>query len=331
MAVIREKQAGYTQTEAGDFPSLYDASDNVILGSFSWFYEQSRKRVILSRFAYRWPGGVVCTPSDLARGYLAVFHPRRLRATGEQARAYHIHRSQPLYAQPHRAEWGVYIDLRSAYWQILQVVGWDVDYNPGKWLSVRSNMDDWPYPDLKLARNCLVTAGLVTPRNIWSGRLKRFISRVQGNKHVNYGLWSVVMDVLHGIARDARAAGAFYVHTDGYICRKEREAAVLEAVSGWGLTALVKREGRTAVRGVGCYSVGENSTKTEMDRERAFDGIVDSQYHNQLKAQFRKFAERTKFRWTTSAQAEESEKPFKNILAMGEWNANASIPYSLTG
>src|SRR6185369_16235088 len=158
LARLEEKQAKQKVTVALNMPSLYDVQDFVMIGSFSWYMQEAKRRLLLRQFTMTWPN-VLTTPSDLVRAYLDIKYPR-LRATKEQVLKFQVQRSAPLYAQPHECEAGVYVDLRGAYWQIVQTLGWDVDYNPGVWLGKGVPMADWPYSDMKLTRNCLVTAGL---------------------------------------------------------------------------------------------------------------------------------------------------------------------------
>lgn len=297
MGRLAEKQAKQEIEIVSKMPSLYEIQDYVMLGSFSWYHQQAKKRTLLRPFSMLFPE-VVATPSDLVRGYLDIKYPK-LRAVREQIAAWKVSYSQPLYAQPHQCERGVYIDIKSAYWTILQIVGWDADYFPSKWLGRGKDMQDFPYPDFKLTRNCLVTAGLVNDRSVWDGYKQTYQNTKMGNNHVNLGIWALAMDVLQCVAFDAIRAGAFYVHTDGYICDAGRLDAVQEAISEWGLTTTIKAAGETIVYGVGAYSVGEKVTKNPKMTSHYHWGIADISYRQWLKKRIKFFADRTDFKWSS--------------------------------
>lgn len=279
-----------------DFPLLNRVTDNVILGSFSWYWMQAKKKDILRKFHLNFDG-VITTPSELGRTYLELKYPKQ-RATGEQVREFQKHRSAPLFCQPHKFEQAVYVDIRSAYWQILQVVGWDADYNPSKWLGRGEPMDDFPYADIKLSRNCLITAGLPSDATFWQGKEQTFKRLATHNRTSNLGIWALEMDVLHGVAWDVVAAGATYVHTDGYICSVERLDAVMGAIAEWGLEARIKRVGAAQVYGVGSYAFEGQSTRTPK-QSHAYDALLLPSYNAWLKRKFRFFSERTEMKWVS--------------------------------
>lgn len=283
------------------FPLLYTVDDNVILGSFSWYWMNSRKKDILRKFHLDF-GQTITTPSEIARTYLELKYPKQ-RTTGEQAREFKIPRSAPLYCQPHKFEQAVYVDIKSAYWQILQIVGWDADYNPNKWLGRGEPMDDFAYADIKLSRNCLITAGLPTDATFWKGQEQTFKRLATHNRTSNMGIWALTMDILHGVAWDCIAAGACYAHTDGYICDTDRLGAVLGAIAEWGLEARVKRVGEAEVYGVGCYSFGSQQTNNPKQKH-AYDGLLLTSYQRWLKRKVRFFSERTKFKWVSDWKQE---------------------------
>ena len=297
MSRLAEKQHRQDVQVVAQMPSLYEVQDYVMLGSFSWYYQQAKKRTLLRPFAMLFPE-VVATPSDLVRSYLDIKYPK-LRAMRKQIAAWNVSYNQPLYAQPRTTERGVYVDLKSAYWSIVQVIGWDVDYFPNQWLGRGKSMEDFPYPDFKLTRNCLVTAGLVNDRSVWNGYNQTYETARMGNAHVNNGLWRLSMDVLQGIAADAIGSGAFYVHTDGYIVDTGNLDRLQEAIAAWGLQSTIKAAGHTIVHGVGSYSVGEKDTKQPKGKPHFFDGVVNLPYHAWLRKRFKFFADRTDFRWTS--------------------------------
>lgn len=279
---------------------LDELTENVMLGSFSWYYTQSHRKEIQRNYAYNF-GTFISTPSELSRTYLSLKYERQ-RATKSQIEDFRRPRVAPLYAQPVSFGEGNYVDIRAAYWQIVQVVGWDVDYYPGHWLGKSSSMEDFPFPDFKLSRNCLVTSGLPSEASYWDvGKQK--ISRVKTfNKLVNLGIWALVMDVLHCVAWDCVAAGASYVHTDGYICHNRNLENVVSAISSWGLQARVKQSGQTTIYGVGSYRVGDKVTKNSHVVTNPYDGLELPSYFKWLKKRFSALAERTNLVWTSDWQ-----------------------------
>jgi hypothetical protein len=293
------------------FPLIFEQRESVMLGSFSWYYPTSKRKEILRPFAYQFPN-FLSTPSELSRSYLELKYTRQ-RATREQIENFKQPRTAPLYAQPIGYSEGAYIDIRSAYWQILQVVGWDVDYNPGKWLGKKDTMEDFPFPDFKLSRNCLVTAGLPSEASYWDFKKQTFGRVKTFNRFLNLGIWALVMDVLHCVAWDAVAAGACYVHTDGYIAHYSKVQAVQEAISSWGLESRIKNAGRTIVHGVGSYEVGDKVTKNPKNVCAPFDGLMLPPYMKWLKSTFRKHAERTNFIWSSDWQQQITSPLLKSL------------------
>ncbi len=291
---IRERHETQDISVVDGFPLLVDVRENVMLGSFSWYWMQSKAKSVLRPFALQF-GDVLTTPSELSRTYLELKYPRQ-RATSEQITYFKQRRTAPLYAKPHEFEEGVYIDIRSAYWQILQIVGWDADYNPCKWLGRGQSMDDFGYADIKLSRNCLVTAGLPSDAMFWKGKENKFQNLATHNRTSNLGIWALTMDILHGAAWDAIAAGAVYAHTDGYICDAQRVPAVLAALQTWGLEARVKKSGKCSVYGVGSYSFGDTATNTPKVKHD-YDNLYLSKNPAFLRNKVRFFSERTNFKW----------------------------------
>lgn len=181
----------------------------------------------------------------------------------------------PLYANPVTGEM-VYIDITSAYWQIVSAYGWDVDYAPGRGIAQKSTMEDFPLPDNRLARNSLVTAGLPAMVSIYNPHTEAYYSKKIHNPLINLGLYALVMDVLNGVAWDMiDHAKALYVHTDGVIVHMDRVAQAEEVMNAWGLKYKIKASGRGHVKGVGCYAIEDYWTKGyHKRREAAFLGGI---------------------------------------------------------
>lgn len=303
MAKLAEKHSKQKINVVDKFPLLTTVSDNVMLGSFSWYWMNAKQKDVLRPYAMNFDG-VITTPAEIARTYLELKYGQQ-RATKEQITYFKLPHSAPLFAKPHTFEEAVYIDIRSAYWQILQIVGWDADYNPLRWLGKGEPMDDFAYADVKLSRNCLVTAGLPSEASFWKGEIQQFKRLSTHNRTANLGIWALCMDVLHGAAWDAIRAGAVYAHTDGYICAASRAGAVIDALQEWGLETRIKKHGYAEVCGVGAYSFGDQSTNTPKQKH-AYDNLVLSEKHEWLKRKIRFFSERTKFVWQSSWMTEKS-------------------------
>lgn len=242
----------------------------VVLGSFSMFEEKTKVRYLVERSCVE-IDGVVTTQTELAREYLNLKFPnrRKPRYLKEQWELLEEWPPVPLYANPtywtHNDGW--YVDVKSAWWQIMNIVGWDVDYYPGEWVStMRTNHDDFPFPDLKVARSALVSMG--RPSVLRRAKPSPDFPYVEieetktFNKFYNPSLWRFISDTLNGIAREAiDYAGVHYVNNDGFICvGKESYERLIHVLDDWGLSYSIKGHGRGWVRATGCYQVGDART-----------------------------------------------------------------------
>lgn len=258
----REKLEGMTVHIVDNFPKLETLTGMTFLGSFAWTCQETGEKWIKKNYAVDIGGGW-CTPSDIARDYLAVkFGGERQRCNKKQwAEVVAKKKHQPLFAEPCSLTSAYYLDLKSAYWQLLMLGGWNVEYMPKRFLSPRSDVYDFPVPDMKLARNCLVSMGLPSGANVWKpnfgfDRLKPY------KPNVNLILWGFVQDVLHGVASDMiERAGAKYVNTDGYIVSAENLKEAMQVADDWGLLVTVKMDGRAEVRGAGDYDIGGQKSR----------------------------------------------------------------------
>lgn len=251
-----EKRVTYPVRQLPDVRTLVNMT---FLGSYSFTIPELKTRYALDSVVIR-PFGVYQTPTEISRAYLGVKYPTKVRQFHSQYIANSFHRGWPYLAKPGRYGDCVYIDLKSAYWSIMQLVGWDAEYNPGRWLGRRSIMTDFPLPENRLARNSLVSSSLLSSVSVWTG--SKLTTKQTGNKNYNPVVSSIVQDVLHGIASDMENLGAVYVHTDGYILPSYLERPALRLINeGWGMPARVKHRGWGMVRGVGAYAVGEHVSK----------------------------------------------------------------------
>lgn len=281
-----EERAAKRKTSIVDyFPDIHTMREPVYHGLLSWTLPERCERWIKAGAVVNIGYGIQ-TATDVTRDYLDWKFPRRLRATNAQIQAIKAHRSAPLYVEPTVLEDGVYVDLASAYWSIIQIVGWNVDYYPGQWLVAGETCDDFPLATHKVARNSLVSAGLSTPVKYWTG--ERDTKLYTRNTHINMGLWALVMDVLHSIGSYARSLGSVYVHTDGYILEAWHAEELKEEIQTWGLNSSIKAAGVSVVLGMGNYRVGDKATKAY--GQSGINGGVDNIYRtrsDELKAKMR--------------------------------------------
>lgn len=254
-----ESKSKYSMFTVQLLPSFQFIQEPAFLGSWSLTTVKTLRRILVKKILTE-VDGMVFTPSELARVYLkAKFPNRRKRMRGEQIRACKSYLQSPLFAK--RGRWGEcsYLDLKSAYWSIMNLVGWDIDYHPNNWLKLGTPPDDFPWSNNKLARNCLVSLTLPSKITFWTG--SKITYKGGYNPNLNYGLYCLVMDTLQGIALDMVRAGAVYVHTDGYIIPDKKLASAREIIAEWGFTGSIKAQGDTEIFSTGSYRVGRNQTK----------------------------------------------------------------------
>jgi hypothetical protein len=263
-----------------------------MMGSFSWTDPVNKIKWIRPQHAYTLadvPGYV--TPSQVSRAYLHYkYDGQRGRLRKSQAKhCVDNRKGAPLYCTPCYLPDAVYVDLKAAYWSIVRAVGLRPEYLPGKYLAHRGSAFDFPYPEEKLIRNILVSSGLPGFAAKWDGeRVNRFRP---GNPFLNLMLWSVCMDVLHGIARDMVELGAVYVHTDGYIFPRSQAQAAKNLAALWGLNTGIKYQGECRVWGVATYEF-KGSTDTRWRRTAPhFTDKVNPTMRGWLRSRVRKWAD----------------------------------------
>lgn len=262
--VAREKYAGYTVHLVDRWPAMSSITCECIIGSMVITSTSTKQRWMLAKDAVAF-GDTWVTSADLARFYLNLkFKGVKRRITTLQWKEfYETPRSMPLSAFPCTMDNGYYVDIRSAYWSILRSVGWDVDYMPEGWLKVKDHLtvNDFPFSEIKMARNCLVSLAADGSRMMrcWNGSQMYF--RKSGNGLVNKMLWSLVTDVLNNVASECLRGGAVYSFTDGFIVPEEHAQNVTSIISSWGLPSSVKHFGPTEIKGAGAYKIGSFTTR----------------------------------------------------------------------
>lgn len=295
LAMMSDVRAGlphYETKRVDEWPSLTTITVPVWLGSFAWTATNDHWRIVQKSNIHAVYGGVALTPADIARDYIRAKYKKAGRiTTGQYEATVKDHRCAPLYSKVGVYEDCAYVDLKSAYWSIVQVVGWDVDYHPNRFLGVRSNCRDFPFYKIKLARNCLVSCGLIGAIKRWDGTKLTFLNK--RNPLVNLVLYALVQDVLHSVASDMiERAGAVYVHTDGYLVPRNRVHDAFGVLSEWGFVGSIKNEGQTTVYGIGTYACGSKENNRATSRMGKDFTNIRSEFASFLRPRFAKFSSR---------------------------------------
>lgn len=277
LASMREqsgmKNEGWSIMLVDAFPSLSWIPDNLTIGMDGWSCQSQRYRLLKRSSAIDLGGGWI-TPGDAARMYVNYKYPARRRCTTDQyVSVVKDVRQPPLFAVPLEIDHAVYLDLTSAYWTILRIIGWSVDYHPLKFMGVGDSMDDWPLPDNKQARNALV--GIATSSGVRAWIDGKIVFYPAGSRYINMILWRAVQDIMHGIAHDMRRAGAVYVNVDGYIMAKQYERLAYEVAESWGVSLGIRHEGPAVIRGAGNYDIGSRKTRLPTTTRAAIDKIYN--------------------------------------------------------
>lgn len=232
----------------------------VFVGGFSLTLTQARVQYL--RDVIPLPNSFI-TPTQASRDYVTVKYPERLRSKRSQWEWWQAFgRAQPMATTRGRYRDMVYIDLKSAYWSIVSLVGWDAEYFKS-YIVRGQDMSDFPFSDNRVARNSLVTNFL--PQNHTIAYLDgNLVPLPTGKRMQNFGLWCLVMDVLHAVAWDMwHRFKAVYVNTDGYIIPAHAQDSAMEYIwKKYGLIARQKGRGIAQVWGVGCYDIGTHRAKT---------------------------------------------------------------------
>lgn len=290
MIEVRSKLPTFETSIVTAFPPLTSLAEPAFLGSFSWAGINRRWRII-PRKDIRALFGFQLTPADIARDYIKAKYKRAGRISTAQYHAtVKAPRHAPLYAAPQTLERAVYLDLKSAYWSILQIIGWDVDYFPNRFLGVNSTCADFPFWRDKMARNCIVSVGLTGFGKRWTGEKLEFAPKP--NPLTNMVLWCAVQDVLNSVAADMVNAGAVYVHTDGYILPADKVRDGFRVLDEWGLIGSIRHEGECKVYAVGTYDIGgHKASRLNPTFGKPFDNI-DRRWGGWLRPRFKRFADR---------------------------------------
>jgi hypothetical protein len=240
-----------------ELPDPSTLKERAILGSYSYALQDSKIRILKEDSLLPLGQGYTETPSTIARDYLLLSYGRGPKITHQQAETIKGGlKPFPIYAKPGQFDHGLYVDIKSTFWEVIKISGWDVDYYPNKWLSPGRPPSDFPFPDHKQARSCLVSVarpGMVLTYKP-DGKFPMFNA---GSPIINLSVSKLISDILNSIAADAIGLGAVYANTDGYIAPSEKQAArICQMILDWGLEPRIKAEGPGAIKSAGAYKVG---------------------------------------------------------------------------
>ncbi len=287
-----DRREHYKTIEMPALPDVAYFNQVAIVGSYSIVLMSDRMR-LLNEPACLQIDHCKETPPAIARDYLNLTYKRGPLIKHSQYDHLRLRfQAPPLLAIPTDARMGLlwYIDIRSAYWSIMRNVGWNVDYWPGKWIREGQPPDDFPFASHKVARNCLVSAGLSTEVPMFKPP-DIFYQAHRGNNLSNIGLFCLITDVLHSIAGEAREAGAIYINCDGFIVDTLRAKEKVEAIiASWGLESHVCAFGPGIVQASGAYQVGSRiSGLLDLSREGLeIDHVRPPKHKNWLHDRFTK-------------------------------------------
>jgi hypothetical protein len=290
------------------FPDESYFKEIVMMGSHSYCLIQTKRRLVKEKMKIDPVNdpSVVETPSAIARDYLRHVYQRGPRGTKAQMIKVEGLPPVPSYAKPGKFAHGSYIDIRSAYWSIMKIIGWDLDYNPGLWISPGRPPADFPFPDHKVARNCLVSAGRMgsidpetqKPRGIPMYDPRKlpgdpYSEVIRGSELKNNQLPRLIHDLLNSIAAQAIEVGAVYVNNDGFIGPTPNITdRIIGVIRDWGLDYSIKGEGGGQVKASGTYEVGIAKTKQfeAVHDPISISHVYPPDYANWLQTEFSFFA-----------------------------------------
>ena len=284
-----ERREKYNYIVVPQLPDEHSLDEACIVGSYTLIGLESLTRWILRSKAIPLECGLE-SPSSIARDYLKLKFGRSPRATKAQIKSvsYGL-KVGPNYAKPARFTEGYYLDITATYYTLVNQLGWNLDYWPSRWLIKGEDCLDFPFPESKAARNCLVslcissTAPLYLPPN----RLHMESDFRIRNNIINLQLWRAINDILFAIAFEMRQAGVSYIYTDGYIAKDYATfSRACEVLDSWGLPYKIKHSGGGRITGFGGYEFDGQRPNLREGEERTFNNLFKVPYHAWLKRAF---------------------------------------------
>lgn len=269
---VAKRRAAWEVIEDDVIPDPVGLNETCIVGTMSLCALETRRRFIIKAACVvtPWSGADgrlwLETPTSLARDYLSAIYKKSPPVTHKQVLYLRAHTAPlPLWAVPCTFTDGYYLDIVSTYWTLMSAYGWNVDYWPGKWFAGGRPPADFPWPGHKLARNCLVSAGMSSRVQVYKPGAG-YMNMKTGNHLTNLQLYCTIADTLNSVAREmVDRAGAVYVNTDGYILRDYASLTrALEVLREWHLPPHIKANGPGFVRGPGSYKFGPGAPGRRM-------------------------------------------------------------------
>jgi hypothetical protein len=198
------------------------------------------------------------TPGEAARTELDRAFPG-LKRVGWQPGMISLFdwRSPMHYGGPQAGEF-IFIDLKSAYYQVYRRLWLNVPYPRGfgslSLMPVAEALREW-----KQARNSVV--GVCASREAIGIRGQERKALKIRNKYLSPGLWATVQAILHAIATLALFHGAVYINTDGYIFPSSSAwLDFTDTLLGLNFEWEFRAIGDGVIAGWNSYQVGDKST-----------------------------------------------------------------------
>jgi hypothetical protein len=248
------------RVEYTEFVDEFDTTrpdDTVIWGTYSRVWKNVRRRQVLKRYTAE-VNGIADSITSHSRDYLVQCYRKR-PAKMEQLQKLKSWR-MPNYCKPGILRDGSYVDIRSAWFSVCMLAGWDCEYWPGRWLGVGDAPADFPLKENKVARSALVSVARSTATPVWKdGTVKyQFLYNPVENNHI-YALIAGLLSSIAAVAVDV--FGACYVASDGYILPTKNVPGLMAYIEEMGLQSRVKGQGLSIVCSVGSYWVGTTRSK----------------------------------------------------------------------
>lgn len=242
-------------------PSPNNLPTGTIYGYYSAFLPQKIRLIPKKHYIER--DGHEGTQTTLTRHWIKENKKKRKCRPTELAG--YSWATAPLYCKPRTMERGVYIDIKSAYGSIYEILGWEVDYLRGMYLAPSPDMMNYPYSDLKVARSYVVT-GSRAKGNVTTVRNGFLKSTSKYNPYSNPSLVASVLDVLSMIARFAvYACDASYFNTDGAIMGEGQSLVFGQFLQSIGLDYSIKYSGSVYIANVNNWEIGEKKVRRGSD------------------------------------------------------------------
>ena len=263
-------------------PLLAEVPDGTVLSGTVWSALRKARWIIAEEVHV----GYGVTYIDLARSWIelnAKLPVRRKHVDNPLLRA-----PVPLFARVGRYEDCVYVDIKSTYRRILELVGYDVEYRAGKWIgqgNARSGLEELP----KIAYSSVVALSANYRKTIIRKTSIGLVNEKVHNKYANVCLYTLTRDVLHCIYSDIMRAGfeVYYANTDGYIVKSKDAEKICDIMNNWNFDGKIKMEGDVRVYGVGTYAFnGEEPLRRIVFRRDVSTELSDATFCDWLRSRF---------------------------------------------